>query len=118
MIFLSTDVHANLVNTVLFDTLGPGPRRDSGIFDVTTGPVATATYQTEIDREVGAGNGARADSLFFEGFMQCSEIDTYSYGHVEVTSRELTVTLRDAEGKPLLNKSTGEACAPVVVEAE
>ena len=118
VIFLSTDVHANLVNTIKFDTLGPGAPRDSGIFDVTTGPVATATYSTEIDREVGPGFGSQVDELFFEGFMRCSEIDTYSYGQVTVTSQELTVRLRDAQGRPVVNKSTGQACAPVVVEAE
>ena len=118
VIFLTTDVHANLVNTVKFDTLGPGTPRDSGIFDVTTGPVATATFKTEIDRTLGAGNADQIDTLFFEGFMQCSEIDTYSYGHVNVTSRELTVTLRDANGKPVVNKSSGEVCAPIVVKAQ
>jgi phosphodiesterase/alkaline phosphatase D-like protein len=118
VIFLSTDVHASLVNTIKFDTLGPGAPRDSGIFDVTTGPVATATYSTEIDREVGPGYGTQVDELFFEGFMRCSEIDTYSYGQVTVTSRELTVRLRDAAGNPVVNKSTGQPCAPIVVEAE
>jgi alkaline phosphatase D len=118
VIFLSTDVHANFVNTIKFDTLGPGAPRDSGIFDVTTGPVATATYRTEIDRVVGPGYGAQVDELFFEGFMRCSEIDTYSYGQVRVTSQELTVSLRDSEGNPVVNKSTGEACEPVVVDAE
>ena len=67
---------------------------------------------------MGEGNGAIVDALFFEGFMQCSEIDTYSYGQVEVTSRELTVTLRDAAGKPLRQQEHRGACAPVVVEAE
>jgi alkaline phosphatase D len=118
VVFLSTDVHANFVNTIKFDTLGPGPTRDSGIFDVTTGPVATATFQREIDRATGEGNGAQADALFFEGFMRCSEIDTFSYGQVSVTSRELTVRLKDANGAPLVNKSTGEQCDPVVVEAD
>ena len=118
VIFLTTDVHANLVNTIKFDTLGPGSPRDSGIFDVTTGPVATATFETEIDRAVGAGSGEQVDGLFFQSFMECSEIDTYSYGQVRVTGRQLTVTLRDAAGKPVVDKSSGERCAPIVVRAE
>ena len=58
-VFLTTDVHANLVNTIKFSTLGEnGPPVDTGIFDVTTGPVATMTYHKEVDdgaRERGRG---------------------------------------------------------------
>jgi alkaline phosphatase D len=117
VIFLTTDVHANLVNTIKFDTLNTGSTRDTGVYDVTTGPVATATFETEIDRTVGAGNGARIDALFFEGFMQCSETNTYSYGQVDVADDELVVTLKDANGKTVVNKSKGEPCEPIEVKA-
>jgi hypothetical protein len=79
--------------------------------------VATATFETEIDREVGPGRGAQIDSLFFEGFMQCSETNTYSYGEVDVADDKLTVTLKDANGKRLVNTSKGEPCEPIEVRA-
>ena len=42
VVFLTTDVHANLVNDARFNTLGGAGVQDSGILDVTTGPIATA----------------------------------------------------------------------------
>jgi alkaline phosphatase D len=117
VIFLTTDVHANLVNTIKFDSLNTGSTRDTGVYDVTTGPVGTATFQTEIDRAIGAGNGARVDTLFFEGFMECSELDTYSYGQVDVADDELVVTLKDANGRRLVNKSKGQPCEPIELKA-
>ena len=120
VIFLTTDVHATLVNDARFQTLEPGGMRNSGILEVTVGPVSTATFDTEIDRVTGEGNGATVDSTFFEGFlqMQCSEIDTLSYGQVEVTRDKLTVTPKDQNGNPLVNKSANEPCGPFELEAQ
>ena len=120
VVFLTTDVHATLVNDASFQTLEEGGRRNSGILDITVGPVSTATFQTEIDRAIGEGNGAIVDEQFFENFlnMQCSEIDTYSYGQVEVTRDKLTVTPRDQNGRPFVNKSENEPCGPFELEAQ
>ena len=55
-VFLTTDVHANIVNDARFNTLGGPGVKDSGILDVTTGPVATENYAGEIsgrDRQPG-----------------------------------------------------------------
>ena len=58
-VFLTTDVHANLVNTIKFSTLGEnGPAVDTGIFDVTTGPVATMTYNKEVATALGSEGAA------------------------------------------------------------
>ena len=121
VVFLTTDVHATLVNTVKIDTLGQqGPPRDSGFFDLTFGPVATATYATEIDSVVGPGNAAQVDTLFYEGALQmaCSEIDTYSYGQIDVNNIRIKITPKDLDGKPLINKSTNQPCGPFTIEAD
>jgi phosphodiesterase/alkaline phosphatase D-like protein len=118
VVFLTTDVHANLVNDARFQTLEPGGAQPSGILDVTTGPVGTATFQTEIDQVTGPGSGAQIDSLFFNGIlgMQCSVVDTYSYGQVDVTNDKLTITLKDLNGQPLTDG--GNPCGPFEIEAK
>src|SRR5829696_3099555 len=107
VIFLTTDVHATLANDARFQTLESGGARNSGIMDVTVGPVATANFGLEIDNTTGVpGSATAVDNLFFtpappEGLgMQCSVIDQFSYGEVTVTGSRLTVTPKDATGKP------------------
>ena len=53
VIFLTTDVHATLVNDARFQTLESGGAKNSGIMDVTVGPVATANFGLEIDGTTG-----------------------------------------------------------------
>jgi alkaline phosphatase D len=121
-IFLTTDVHANFVNDARFQTLEDGGVKDSGIFDVTTGPVATKSFSKEIDDATGkAGSGDLITKVFFKGAppsgvgMQCAAPDVFSYGQVQVTSSKLTVTLKDSNGKPVVDAGSGQACAPVVL---
>jgi phosphodiesterase/alkaline phosphatase D-like protein len=120
VVFLTTDVHATLVNDARFATLEPGGPQDSGILDVTVGPAATATFAREINDTVG--NPAAAvgvDAFFLEPQppsgvgMQCSAIDQFSYGEVEVTSTELTITPKDIAGSPLADDDG--ACGPFVL---
>lgn len=127
-IFLTTDVHANLVNDARFATFpSEGGPRNSGILDVTTGPVAIGTYGREIDATTGKpGNGRLVDSIFFTNQptasgipgvgMRCSVIDTFSYGQVTVTSRRLTVQLKDAARRPLREEEAGARCPAVVLD--
>ena len=65
VVFLTTDVHANLVNDARFNTLGAGGVQNSGILDVTTGPIATANYSLEISDAIGnpAAGAAGAELL-------------------------------------------------------
>jgi alkaline phosphatase D len=107
VIFLTTDVHATLVNDARFQTLESGGAKNSGIMDVTVGPVATANFGLEIDGSTGQpGSSALVDSLFLTppppgGMgMQCSVIDEFSYGEVTVTADKLTVTPKDLNGQP------------------
>jgi phosphodiesterase/alkaline phosphatase D-like protein len=120
VVFLSTDVHATLVNDARFQTLEPGGPQDSGILDVSVGPAATATFNREIIDAIGdpiAGVGV--DAFFLEPpppfgvGMQCSGIDQYSYGEVEVTSSQLTITPKDIGGVPLATDDG--PCGPFVL---
>jgi len=118
-IFLSTDVHATLVNDARFQTLESGGPQNSGIFDVTVGPVATANFGLEIDQTTGQpGSGALVDGAFFtppppQGVgMRCSVLDQFSYGQVRVTRNQLTVTPKDINGVPLTDN--GNPCSVVL----
>lgn len=129
VIFLTTDVHANLVNDARFNTLGDEGVQDSGILDVTNGPVATETFSGEIGGAVGnPAAGPLVQSLFFkppppDGVgMQCAATDQFSYAEVEVTQQQLTVQLLDAQDQPVMDtgdsETAGPPCAPVVLNKE
>ena len=119
VIFLTTDVHATLVNDARFQTLESGGAKNSGIMDVTVGPVATANYALEIDGVTGPGSSALVKSAFFTPpppggvGMQCSILDQFSYGEVTVTSSKLTVTPKDSAGKPQMDGA--KPCGPIVL---
>ena len=126
-IFLTTDDHANLVNDARFATFpSQGGPTNSGILDVTTGPVATMTFSREIDQAVGrAGSGNLVDSLFFDhqpttpGIpgvgMKCSVVNTFSYGEVTVTSRRLSVRLKDQHRNPVVEEEGSHPACPAFV---
>ena len=120
VIFLSTDVHATLVNDARFQTFEPGGVKNSGITDITVGPSATANFKLEIDGATGnPAAGSAADTAFFtppppDGLgMRCSVVDQFSYGQVKVTKKQLTVTPKDIDGQPLTDN--GKPCGPFVL---
>jgi alkaline phosphatase D len=120
VVFLSTDVHATLVNDARFQTLEQGGAQNSGILDVTVGPAATKNYGLEIDETTGRpGAGNAADQAFFtppppNGVgMQCSVIDQFSYGHVRVTRNQLTITPKGIDGQP--QRDGNRPCGPFVL---
>ena len=122
VIFLTTDVHANFVNDARLQTLEPGGVVNSGILDITTGPVATRSFSKEIDEATGTqGSGDAITKAFFKPAppdgvgMTCASPDTFSYGQVDVTAKKLTIHLKDTNGKPVVDAGTGAACAPVVL---
>ena len=59
VVFLTTDVHATLVNDARFQTLEPGGPQNSGILEATVGPAATASFAKEIDGTVGIPGAAQ-----------------------------------------------------------
>jgi phosphodiesterase/alkaline phosphatase D-like protein len=125
VVFLTTDVHATLVNDARFKTLESGGPKNSGIMDITVGPAATANFELEIDQAVGAGNGRLVDDLFLEPQppsgvgMACSELKTFSYGHVKATRNTLTITPKSIQGTNLTQDPSGTskttACGPFVL---
>jgi alkaline phosphatase D len=121
VVFLTTDTHANLVNEIRYRTLGAV--EGTGMWEVVTGPVATNTFEKEIDEFLGAPGTADAVYAFFlkppppQGLgMRCAALDTYSYAQVTVTARTFTVRLKDARGQAV-REATGAACAPLVLRA-
>jgi alkaline phosphatase D len=123
VVFLTTDVHATLVNDARFQTLEPGGPRDSGILDVTVGSAATANLGLEFDTALGmTGVGALIDTAFFEPQpaagvgMRCSILDQFSYGQVKVTANRLTITPKGIDGRP--QRDAGSPCGPFVLRYE
>jgi PhoD-like phosphatase len=122
VVFLTTDVHATLVNDARFQTLEPGGPQDSGILDVTAGSAATANLALEIDDVTGQGSGALADNFFLEPpppdgvGMDCSVVDQFGYGQVRVTSRRMTITPKGIDGRP--QQSDDGPCGPFVLRYE
>jgi alkaline phosphatase D len=121
VVFLTTDVHATLVNDARFQTLEQGGPMNSGILDVTVGPAATANFKLEVDQATGRpGSGDAIDALFFtrqppDGVgMQCSVLDVFSYGQVTVTRNRLTITPKDLNGQPL--RDADQPCGPFVLK--
>jgi phosphodiesterase/alkaline phosphatase D-like protein len=132
VVFLATDVHASLVGDARFATFPEqGGPQNSGILEATTGPVATKTLNRQINKTLGQDEstgtaGTFADGAFFQqrvefgGFgMQCSAINTFSYGQVTVTSSRLTIQLKNQNRQPL-REDTGSnrpVCPTIVLNA-
>jgi phosphodiesterase/alkaline phosphatase D-like protein len=121
--FLSADVHATLVGDVRYQTLG-GPATSSGMWEVTTGPVAAPTFAEEFDALVHRkGASGLLGSAFLKPAppsglgLRCAALDSPSYAEVTVTSRTLTIAPKDSRGKPVRDV-TGTPCAPLVVPAQ
>ncbi len=125
VVFLTTDVHATLVNDARLQTLEQGGPVNSGIADVTVGPAATENFEDEVDGAVGKGNGRLVDDVFLENpppagvGMPCSSVKAFSYGEVKVTSSTLTITPKDIRGGRLQQDPSGPskttACGPFVL---
>jgi alkaline phosphatase D len=117
VVFLTTDVHASLVNDARFNTLGDGGVQDSGILDVTSGPVATENFSGEISGAVGnPAAGPLVQGAFLKPpppggvGMQCASTDQFGYAEVEVRSDQLTIDLLDRKDQPV--KDTGDKSQP------
>jgi alkaline phosphatase D len=121
VVFLTADVHANLVNDVRLRTLEEGGPINSGILEVTSGPSGTDTFEDDLNDTTGnPGSGDLINAAFFtkpppDGpGIQCSQLDAFSYGQVNVTSTRVTIALRDAQGRAVKG-ADGKNCGPYVV---
>jgi phosphodiesterase/alkaline phosphatase D-like protein len=129
-VFLTTDVHASLVNDARLNTLGPGGVQNTGILDVTSGPVATENFSGEISGAVGnPAAGPLVQSLFLKPQppagvgMQCAATDQFGYAQVAVSKTQLTIDLLDINDQPVLD--TGDVsqagvtpCRQIVIPAQ
>ena len=122
-VVLTTDTHANLFNDARFQTLESGGPKDSGVPELVTGPVATKTFKVEINEATGRDNGGDLVRAIFKApppngvGMQCAVIDTYSYTEVKATSKQLTLSPKDLNGKPL-KEPEGNGCGPFKLAAK
>jgi phosphodiesterase/alkaline phosphatase D-like protein len=124
VLFLTTDTHANLVNDARLQTLEPGGPKNSGILEVVTGPVATYTFEDEVNAAVRSSSAAdTVVRLFLKPSppggvgMRCASLDVFSYAEVVVGRRKLTITPKDANGN-LVREESGARCGPFTVRAK
>jgi alkaline phosphatase D len=117
LVWLATDVHANLVNVVRYQTLENGGPQDSPYKEFVTGPVSTMTYMREINQATGNENGGNAvDTAFFDPpppdgvGMSCSNVNVYSYSEVTVTGKALKIIAKDVAGHVVKDQSDGTPC--------
>ncbi len=107
VVWLSADLHAVLVNDVRVATFSP-PFDAGGMKEVVAGPIATTTFGTAI----GAVAGPSVVPVF-AAFLQaplpqglgvsCAVLDRFTYATVDVSSagRTVTITPKDAAGRPV-----------------
>jgi alkaline phosphatase D len=125
VIFLTTDLHLNLINEVFIDRFtDPSPIA----YEVITGPVGAETDKDRILRLFGPGLGpvflqARQNLLTLAG-ADCRNLDSYSYGKVTVSKAGgiAKVVLKDGDKNILhddvnpsieCNKSFGKSDFPM-----
>lgn len=122
LVFLSTDFHANMINNVRLSTFGEGgPSIDTGFVEFVTGPVALKTFAADTDQKTGFPGAAGAVRRFLKAprplgiAMRCAALDAYGYAQVHVTSKAITIALRDAQGRPVRETPSGPSCPPVTL---
>jgi phosphodiesterase/alkaline phosphatase D-like protein len=121
VVWLATDVHANLVNVVRYQTLEQGGPKNSPYSEFVTGPVSTMTFKREIDQATGNSSGGDSvDAFFFSQpppsgpGMPCSNVNVYSYAEVSVTGKSLVVIAKDVKGQVVKDQSDGTPCVLTV----
>jgi len=110
VVFLSTDIHANLVNQVVVDTFtAPQPVAT----EFVTGPIARNTFAANVVSVAGPAGLAQLQ-LILAGVagVECQALDAFSYGLVELDddAGTLTVSLKDDQGNVLPDDLTTLPC--------
>lgn len=120
VIFLTTDIHANIINEVFLDHFtAPNPIAH----EFVTGPIATFTQEQEL-QAVATRLGVSPDLTVnaFQGILDlvgadCRHLNAFSYGLVEVNSDTHTAafSLKDAQGVVLHDqKQPTLTCSKIV----
>jgi alkaline phosphatase D len=122
LVFLTTDLHANMINNVRLTTFPEeGPSLDTGFMDFVTGPVALKTFAVDTDLKTGVPGAAEYVRALFKSVrplgleMRCAALNVYSYAQVKVTSKAMTIGLYDAQGRPVQETPAGPSCPPVTI---
>jgi alkaline phosphatase D len=115
VIFLTTDFHLSFIRDV---SVSPGHQPIAT--EIIVGPIATATALDEI-RQLRDFDAAGSHRLVGLRQPVCVNLDTYSYGLVEVDSqahpKAVTVVLKDQDGRPVLDMFTRRECR-ITIPAE
>jgi len=103
VVFLTTDTHATIQNQVPVDTFFEPASRGE---EFVTGPIATNTFQQEVLAFGGQFALTGINFLLTFSGVDCRDIDTPSYGVVDVnaTSGTATVTSKDDTGATITNQ--------------
>lgn len=111
VIFLTTDIHANLANDVFVDVFTDS---ESIAREFVTGPIARSTFAQNV-LAVAGPEGLFVLRGILGGLLQaeCQALDAFSYGLVEVdaTAGTATVSLKDDAGAVLRDDLSGAPCA-------
>jgi hypothetical protein len=103
VVFLTTDVHANIFGPVrirLTDLLPVA-------YEAIVGPIATDPLEAEVVEAIGE-EGAGLFAPFLTGVIgvDCAELTSYSYGVVDIDpAGTMTITAKDAAGNVLCEKT-------------
>jgi alkaline phosphatase D len=103
VVFLTTDVHANIFAPVRIDLTDAQPVA----YEAIVGPIATEPLEVEIVEQLGEA-GAGLFEPFLTGVIgvDCAELKSYSYGVVDIdTAGTMTITAKDAAGNELCTKT-------------
>ena len=112
VVFLSTDFHANWVNEARVKTFPEeGGPEDTGIWDFVSAGVATHLFADELDEFTGnTGSYRLLEDAFLKQAppngpgMKCANGNRFSYAQVTVRAKSLTVTLKDVDGKTIVEE--------------
>jgi len=100
VVFLTTDLHANIANDVFIDSATDS---EPIAYEAISGPIATNTYKNEILNAFPSNGPALITALQAVLSLQgvdCRALDVYSYQLVDVNAGAgtLTVSSRDKDG--------------------
>ena len=114
VIFLSTDIHANLANDVFIDAFtDPAPIAN----EFVTGPVARTTFAQNVLAVVGPAGLAQLQLIFAAVLgVECQALNATSYAVVDVdaTAGTATITHKDDAGNVLSDDLTTLPCSQTI----
>jgi alkaline phosphatase D len=114
VVFLTTDLHANIGGKVYVDTTDPS--EPPVAYEIIAGPIQTCTVACEIDDLTGGGSGFIRQFLLSRSYLQgaktpqCSAINTYAYATIsQIAGEKLKLVYKSADpstggGEVMLNE--------------